>query len=82
MNLTMYSDSEKNLVMFLPDTVTPDEILALGEFSFPDEMYYDDQYPLFSASMLKPTSCINLYNTHACYEVSSIFPDSFVSPSL
>ena len=30
MNLTMYCDSEKNLLMFLPDGITDAEIMALG----------------------------------------------------
>ena len=36
MNLTMYCDSEKNLLMFLPDGITDAEIMALGSVAFPD----------------------------------------------
>lgn len=76
MNLAMYSDSEKNIVMFLPDDFSDEEIMALGEVSVPDEMFFDD-YSVFPAVLLKPTSCINLYNTHATYPIDTVFPDVF-----
>ena len=37
MNLCMYCDDEKNLMMFLPDTVSDEEIMTLGEVVFPDD---------------------------------------------
>ena len=82
MNLTMYSDNEKNLVMFLPDDITEEEIMTLGEISFPEEMFMQSEFGFFPASMLKPTTCINLYNTHASYEINEIFPDNIISKGL
>lgn len=81
MNLTMYSDNEKNLVMFLPDNVSDEEIMALGQLSIPDEIFYDD-YSDFPDALAKPTCFLNLNNMHASFPVSSMFPDSFVPPSL
>lgn len=79
MNLKMYSDSKKNLIMFLPDGIKDDEIFALGEMSFSDEMDFDE-YRDFSYGITKPTGCINLSASHASYPVTSIYPDTFVPP--
>ncbi len=79
MNLKMYSDSKKNLIMFLPDAMKDDEIFELGEMFFPDEADYDDNYDL-SNGITKPTGCINLSAHHASYPVTSIYPDTFVPP--
>ena len=82
MNLTMYSDNEKNLVMLLPDDITDEEIMTLGEISFPEEMFMRGDIDAFPASNLKPTTCINLYNMHASYEINSIFPDTVLSKGM
>ena len=73
MNLCMYCDDEKNLMMFLPDTVSDEEIMTLGEVVFPD----DDGEDLFDYNR-KPTGCINLYNMYASYPVDLIRPDSII----
>ena len=73
MNLCMYCDDEKNLMMFLPDTVSDEEIMTLGEVVFPD----DDREDLFDYNR-KPTGCINLYNMYASYPVGLIRPDSII----
>lgn len=73
----MYSDNEKNLMMFLPDNVSEQEIMSLGEVVFPE----DDGNEFFLSS-IKPIGCINLYDLHASYPIDSIFPDSIFPPSL
>ncbi|MCR5401216.1 MAG: hypothetical protein K6E78_06425 [Treponema sp.] len=80
MNLTMYSDSEKNLVMFLPDDFTDEDIMAFGQMAVPDEIFYND-YSDFPDALSKPTCFLNLNNMHASFPLSSIYPDSFVPPS-
>jgi hypothetical protein len=71
MMCTMYSDPSKNLVMFLPDGVTDEEILALCAVASPDDDGND-------GSSLKPTGVIDLYNLHATFPLSQMTPDSFV----
>ena len=62
MNLTMYCDSEKNLLMFLPDGITDAEIMALGSVAFPDG---DSNV----GSSKVPTGIINLYDLHASFSL-------------
>ena len=70
MFMTMYSDSEKNVVMFLPDDITDAEVVQLGDVLFPDE---EDCV----GSADKPTGYIDLYNLHARYPIDTILPDVF-----
>lgn len=82
MNLFMYTDSEKNLIMFLPDDVKDEDIIALGQIPVPPEFVEDEYLSMFADSIPKPTSCIDLTSIHASYEVNSILPDNFVPPAL
>ena len=68
MNLTMYCDSEKNLLMFLPDGITDAEIMALGSVAFPDG---DSNI----GSSKVPTGIINLYDLHASFSLEEMTPN-------
>lgn len=68
MNLTMYCDSEKNLLMFLPDGITDAEIMALGSVAFPDG---DSNV----GSSKVPTGIINLYDLHASFSLDEMTPN-------
>lgn len=77
MNVCMYSDDDKNLILFLPDSFSDDDIMSLGEAVFPydapDEYYDTDK---------KPVGCLNLYDMHATYPIDFICPDSVLPPSI
>ncbi len=70
MFMTMYSDAEKNVIMFLPDDATDAEVMQLGDVLFPDE---ED----CMGSSSKPTGYIDLYNLHARYQLDNIIPNDF-----
>lgn len=67
MMYSLYTDPVKNIVMFLPDGMTDDEIMTLGAVAFPED----------DSSNLKPTGFIDLYNLHATYPLNDITPDNF-----
>ena len=68
MNLSMYCDSEKNILMFLPDGITDAEIMALGSVAFPD-----DESNIGSGKT--PTGIINLYDLHASFSLNDMTPN-------
>ena len=80
MNFYMYSDSDKNLMMMLPDCVSDDEILKLGDMIEPDLDSIPDDF--IQAIPKKPTGILNLYNKHASYNVEAIYPDTVVPPGI
>lgn len=68
MNLSMYSDHEKNILMFLPDNISDSEVMQLGTVLFPEDE--DSMGP-----NTKPTGVFDLNNLHAYYPVDEIIPD-------
>ena len=69
MKLSMYTDMEKNLFMFMPEDISDEEIVNLGEICFPEiEAKAKKTY-------LKPTGYVDLINLHALYSVNEISTD-------
>lgn len=71
MNLSMYCDSEKNLLLFLPDNMTDDQIMSLGSVAFPEE-----DCEIGSSKI--PTGVINLYDMHAYFSLDDITPNDVI----
>lgn len=72
MNLSMYCDSSKNLMMFLPDNVTDEEILELGKVAFPE---FESPFK----TSFKPTAILDLSNFHADYPIDQMTPTEFTT---
>ena len=83
MNFSLYTDSEKNLLMFLPDGLPDEQIVSLGEKIRPSRAAVENSEfdkPLGSVDYKRPHATNPIYNTFTDmdYFLSSAFDDIFM----
>ena len=69
MNMALYSDSEKNLVMFLPEEIPDEQIVSIGETVRPS------RFAIENSEFEKPLGSLNYKEKHATYPIFNTFTD-------
>ena len=69
MNLALYSDEEKNLLLFLPEEISDEQVISIGEQVRPS------RFAIENSDFEKPLGSLNYREKHATYPIYNTVTD-------